>query len=90
MKLRIAIVAVMVLCAAGLYLYINSVEKGEPLFRKSEPNTVEESVVPDDSDNSDRDDIPTQQEHKNPERVQPKHFHTIVVLLGKHLPTVDS
>ena len=49
MKLRIAIVAVMLLFAAGLYLYINPVEKG-----------------------------------------QPKHFHTIVVLLGKHLPTTDS
>ena len=90
MKLGIAIVAVMLLFAAGLYLYLNSVEKGEPLFRKSEPNTVEESVVPNDSDNSDRDDSPTQQEPKNPERVQPKHFQTIVVLLGEHLPTTDS
>ncbi len=90
MKLRIAIVAVMVLFAAGLYLYLNPVEKGQPLFRKSEPNTVEESVMPDDSDNSDRDNIPTQREHKSPEGVQPKHFQTIVVLLGERLSTVDS
>ena len=90
MKLRIAIIVVMVLLAAGLYLYLNPVEKGQPLFRKSEPNTVEESVVPDGSDNSDLDESPTQQEPKNPERVQPKHFHTIVVHLGKHLPTANS
>ena len=90
MKLRIAIVAVMVLFAAGLYLYLNPVEKGQPLFRKSEPNTVEESVVPDDSDNSDRDDIPTQQDPKHPKKIQPKHFRTIVVLLSKHLTTADS
>ncbi len=90
MKLRIAIVAVMVLLVAGLYFYLNPVEKGQPLFRKSEPNTVEESVVPDNSDNLDRNDIPRQQEPKSPERVQPKHFHTIVVLLGKHLSTADS
>ena len=90
MKLRIAIVAVMLLFAAGLYLYINSIEKRQSLFRKSEPNTVEESVVPNDSDNSDHDNTPTQQEPKNPEKVQPKHFHTIVVLLGKHLPTTYS
>ncbi|RKU11969.1 hypothetical protein C6502_06965 [Candidatus Poribacteria bacterium] len=90
MKLRIAIVAVMVLFTAGLYLYLNPVEKEQPLFRKSESNTVEKSVVPDDSDNSDRDDIPTQQEPKHPEKVEPKHFHTIVVLLGNHLPTAGS
>ena len=34
MKLRIAIVAVMVLFGAGLYLYTNPVEKGQPLFRQ--------------------------------------------------------
>ena len=90
MKLRIAIVAVMVLFAAGLYLYLTPVEKEQPLFRKSEPNTVEESVVPDDSDNSDRDDTPTQQERKSPEGIQPKHFQTIVVLLGKRLSTANS
>ena len=90
MKLRIAIVAVMVLFAAGLYLYLNPVEKGQPLFRKSEPNTVEESVVPDDSDNSDLNESPTPQNKKSHDRVPALHFHTIVVLLGKYLPTVDS
>ena len=90
MKLQIAVIAVMVFLAVGLYLYINPVERAKPLFRKDEPNTVEESVVPNDSDNSDRDDIPKQQGPKSPERVQPKHFHTIVVVLQKHLPTADS
>lgn len=90
MKLRIAIVAVMVLLAAGLYLYLNPVEKGQPLFRKSEPNTVEESVVPDDSDNSDLDESPTPQNKKSPDRVPSVHFHTIVVVLQKHLPTAGG
>ncbi len=106
MKLRIAIIAVMVFVAAGLYLYLRQspVEKGQPRetpssvgdagetprFHRGEANTVEgsasgESVVPDDFDNSDFDDIPTQQEPKSPKRVLPVYFPTIVVALEKQL-----
>ena len=85
MKLRIAIVAVMVLFAAGLYLYINPIERAKPLFHKSE-----ESVVPDDSDNSDLDESPTPQNKKSPDRVPSVHFHTIVVIFQKRLPTANS
>ena len=42
MKLQIAVIAVMVFLAIGLYLYINPVERAKPLFHKS----VEESVGP--------------------------------------------
>lgn len=80
MKLQIAVIAVVVFLAVGLYLYINPVERAKPLFHKSG-----ESLVPNEPD-----DIPTQQEPKRPERGQPKHFYTIVVVLQKHLPTADS
>lgn len=84
MKLQIAVIAVMVFLAIGLYLYINPVERAKPLFHKS----VEESVGPD--DNSDLDETPTPQDKKSPDKNPSVHFHTIVVLLQKHLPTANS
>lgn len=86
MKLQIAVIAVMVFLAIGLYLYINPVERAKPLFHKS----VEESVVPDDSDNSDLNKRPTPPPPKNPDRNPSIYFHTIVVVLQKHLTTLDS
>ena len=84
MKLRIAIMAVMVLVAAGLYLYFEQrpAEKGA---HEVEESASEESVLPDGFDNSDFDDIPTQQEPKSPDRVPPVHFPTRVAALEKQL-----
>ena len=45
----------------------------------------EESVLPNDSDNSDFDDIPTQQDPKSPERGPPVYFLKTVVALEKQL-----
>lgn len=85
MKIRISIIAVAVFLAAGtvLYLCLGQSSVGQPLFHKSE-----ESVVPD--DNSDLDKTPTPQNKKSPDKNPSVHFHTIVVLLGKYLPTADS
>ena len=66
MKLQIAILAVMLFLAIGLYLYINPVERVKPLFQKS----VDESVVPHDSNHDER---PTPQKENRPD--------TIVVVL---------
>lgn len=79
MKLRIAIIAVMVSVAAGLYLY----SKQSPTEKTA--HEVEESVLPNDSDNSDFDNIPTQQDPKSPERVPPVYFPKTVVALEKQL-----
>ena len=87
MKLRIAIIAVIIFVAAGLYLHLRQspVEKGQPLFHKSE-----ESVVPNDSNNSDPSESPTPQKPSPPDRNPSAHLHTTVVVLQKHLPTADS
>lgn len=77
MKLQIAILAFMLFLAAGLFLFITPVAWVKPLFNKS----IERSVVPDDSDNSNLNKRPTPQDKKRPERIQPRRLHTIVVII---------
>ena len=84
MKLRIAIIAVMVSVAAGLYLYSRQSPTAK-VAHEVEESASEESVLPNDSDNSDFDDIPTQQEPKSPERAPPVHFPTHLASLEKQL-----
>ena len=84
MKLRVAIIVVMVSVAAGLSLYFRQ-SPTEKVTHEVKESASEESVLPDDSDNSDFDDIPTQQEPKSPERVPPVHFPTRVAALEKQL-----
>lgn len=79
MKFQIAIVAVMLFLAIGLYLYINPVERMKPLFKKS----VDESVVPHDSNN---DEKPTPQKENRPDRNPSVRSVTIVVVLRPPLP----
>ena len=84
MKLKISIMAVMVFVAAGLYLYFGQ-SPAEKAAHEVEESASEESVLPDDLDNSDFDDIPTQQEPKSPERAPPVHFPTHLAALEKQL-----
>ena len=87
MKLQVAILAVMLFLAIGLYLYINPVKRMKPLFQKS----VDESVVPHDSNNDER---PTPQRENRPDRNPPVRSATIVVVLRLPLTpalhTVDN
>lgn len=84
MKLRISIIAVMVSVAAGLYLYSKQSPTAK-VAHEVEESASEESVLPNDSDNSDFDNIPTQHDPKSPERVPPVYFPKTVVALEKQL-----
>lgn len=91
MKLRVAIIIIMVSVAAGLSLYFRQ-SPTEKVTHEVKESASEESVLPDDSDNSDFDDIPTQQEPKSPDRVLPVHFPTLAALekqLTPVLPPAD-
>ena len=84
MKLKISIMAVMVFVAAGLYLYLGQ-SPAEKAAHEVKESASEESVLPNDSDNSDFDNIPTQHDPKSPERGPPVHFPKTVVALEKQL-----
>lgn len=77
MKLQVVAIAFMLFLAAGLFLFITPVAWVKPLFNRS----IEKSVVPDDSDNSNPDKRPVPQDKKRPERIQPRRLHTIMVII---------
>lgn len=77
MKLQVAAIAFMLFLAAGLFLFITLVAWVKPLFNRS----IENFVVPDDSDNSNPDKRPVPQDKNRPDRNPPVRSATIVVVL---------